>query len=148
MFKRTTPYAWKSGTSKYDKKYAALVKDHLSNMGTINGFAASIGVHRDTIYDWINRKPDFARAVMMGEGMREEKTVQMLNGIAATGDGNATAAIFLAKNFSNLTDKTQVEHSGGIEYVSNIPDSGVVKSKTADTGEPRKRGRPRKQVDE
>jgi hypothetical protein len=67
---------------------------------TWTAIAATIGVARETLYDWMDKKPDFSDAMKQSRHMAQlwwEDTLQGQSRGAFEG-GNATAAIFAMKN--------------------------------------------------
>lgn len=94
------------------KYFAAAV----GNFPTLAGFAASIGVSRETLHDWATakdvsgdlRNPTFSDAYKRAKELQEENLVRG----ALTGAYNATFAIFTAKNVLGWRDKVEQEITG------------------------------------
>lgn len=92
--------------SGYQKKYCKKIIDCMSNGKTITQFAASIGVHRGTIYEWQNAYPEFydayKKAMVKSEAYWEERMQK--------GDcKNPTTAIFFCKARFGWRDKQDIE---------------------------------------
>jgi len=97
-----------------------------SDLPLLSGFAASIGVCRDTVYEWATgrdkdgelKHPDFSYALKMAKDLQEKLLVTN----AMKGLYNSTFAIFTAKNILGWRDKREVEsiHSGEVRF--NISD--------------------------
>lgn len=83
---------------------------------TLAGFAASLGVSRDTLHDWATaknvsgdlRNPKFSDAYKRAKEMQEKNLVEG----ALTGAYNPTFAIFTAKNVLGWRDKVEQEITG------------------------------------
>lgn len=83
---------------------------------TLAGFAASIGVSRDTLHDWAHaknvsgdlRNPSFSDAYKKAKDLQEQNLVRG----ALTGIYNPTFAIFTAKNVLGWRDKVEQEITG------------------------------------
>lgn len=48
--------------SKYKPEFCNQIIKHCRNGGTIEQFASEVGVHKDTLYQWADKHPDFAYA--------------------------------------------------------------------------------------
>lgn len=48
--------------SKYDPKYCDALTEHMAKGLSFETFAAVVGVHRDTLYEWVKAHPEFAEA--------------------------------------------------------------------------------------
>lgn len=53
--------------SKYDPALGALVLAHMAAGASKTEVAAALGIHRDTLYSWARRHPDFADTLKRGE---------------------------------------------------------------------------------
>lgn len=73
---------------------------------TKEAFAASIGIHTETLINWAKANPDFFDAVKKAENLQKEILVQ--NGL--TGNYEKTFAIFTAKNVTDMSDKQTVDN--------------------------------------
>jgi len=119
--------------TKYKKEYCEMLITHMKQGLSFESFAPTIGVNRDTLYEWEHRHQIFSDAKKVGNehrclfvekiyinaamGRNEIK----INGRIEKLNPSAAMMIFLAKNTLNWRDKRDVEHSGGISI------SGVVK---------------------
>ena len=96
-----------TGKNDYEKEeYETQPED----FPTLEKFARKIGVNGDTIVEWAKRFPAFSAAYNAAKDLQKE--FLMDNGLA--GHYPPAAFIFVAKNVTNMRDKTEVEHSGGI----------------------------------
>jgi hypothetical protein len=120
---------------KYQPFFCALLVDHLSKGMTFQSFGACVGADRATVYRWLKHE-EFCDARKRGEASQEKTIVQMLQAVAhgqltRTYDktfmveglpivqqvteptsGNASAAMYLAKNILGWKDKHDVTISG------------------------------------
>lgn len=53
--------------TKYQAKYAAGLIEHMEKGGSFESYAAVIGVHRDTLYEWEKAHEEFSDAKKMGK---------------------------------------------------------------------------------
>lgn len=120
--------------SKYDPKYAKMFLDYFNvdpakktkEFPTKGGFAIRIGVHRDTLFEWAKKHPDFAEVYKRAEDFQERFLVN--RGLA--GRISPAFGIFALKNICNWHDKKDVEHSGkdgGPIRFSNLSDEELDK---------------------
>ena len=92
------------------------VMDVAEDMPTFSGFAKSIKVYRQTLYDWAEEHPDFAVAMETARTMQED--IWLIN--AMSGRYNAQFAQFFGKNCLGYKDKTEVEHDQAKPFEVNI----------------------------
>lgn len=97
----------------YKIEYNQRAKEFLSKGRSVESFAGSIGVARDTVYGWKEQHPDFERAIEEGLDNRKQLVEEMLIGIGKGEKGNVSAAIFLAKNWAGMRDDHGVHLTSG-----------------------------------
>lgn len=88
---------------------------HANPLPTLEQFATDIGVTDDSVVNWakeenVDKYPGFFAAYTYAKELQKDFLVQ--NGLA--GRYNSNFAIFVAKNFTNMRDKTEVEHTGEV----------------------------------
>lgn len=108
---------------KYKPEYCQQLVDHMATGMSFESFAANIGVHWDTLYEWCKVHPEFSEAKKEGKCL-ELKVWENLALCAASGMApksktfmgkvnpqNAAVLIFSLKNkFPKLyRDKTEIE---------------------------------------
>lgn len=113
--------------SKYHAKHCKPLVDHLAKGLSFESFGATIGVHRDTLYEWAKVHPPFSDAKKLGEAHRELFLIRLGQAIALdmpvkddagnivlqTGPkASASAWIFMAKNMLKWHDRQDVALSG------------------------------------
>lgn len=74
---------------------------------TLEGFAISIGVHRETLLNWADAHEEFFDALKRAKDMQKEILIQ--NGLV--GAYEKTFAIFTAKNVTDMRDRQQEENA-------------------------------------
>ena len=84
-----------------EKKYK-LIAD---NLPFFSAFAEKIGVHVDTLLEWVKVKEGFSEAYKKAKDI--QKRVLIKNGLA--GMWNPAFSIFTAKNLTDMRDKKEVE---------------------------------------
>lgn len=52
--------------SKYQPEYSTLLTEHMGLGYSFESFGGRIGVHKDTLYEWLKRFPDFSYAKDQG----------------------------------------------------------------------------------
>jgi len=97
--------------SNFKWEYAEKAIEFLSKGHSLEAFAAECHTTPKTVIDWRHRYPEFAEAVDIGLSHRRKFVEDILTNVAITGKGNASAAIFLAKNWAGMND-IQVDHEG------------------------------------
>jgi hypothetical protein len=76
--------------------------------------AADIGIHRQRVYEWVERHPDFADTVKLAQVKRQLFLERRL--LSADVGPVVTSTIFALKNAGaeDWRDKQDIEHSGGV----------------------------------
>jgi transposase-like protein len=106
--------------SKYDPAFCEQVIATGAEGGTLAEMADAIDIDRSTLNAWVEKHPEFSRAVK--RGLEKAQAWWERNGRLATFGGkegfNATSWIFNMKNrFSeDWKDKRETELSGGLEH--------------------------------
>lgn len=122
-----------------------LMTDEFGNMKTvpINAFAVQLGVHRDTLYDWKTRIPNFTQLVTK---RRKEiapisRVQKVWNGIymrAVTGDPRS-AALYLANHDPTFRmPQHEVKHEAGNTWAKLLAkkrDRKIIESQNIPEGE-------------
>lgn len=103
--------------SAYDEAFCETAIDVLSQGYSETVLAGEIGVVPTTIANWKLAHPEFLEAVKIGRARGVRIWEDRLATVAKDGGGNATAVIFGLKNraHEDWRDKTETEHSGGLE---------------------------------
>ena len=90
-------------------------------------FAGTINVGKRTIYEWVEKYPEFAAAKQIAKSKCEEFYINRLLdlGTGVAEKGNATSLIWLTKNILKWTDKeqSQGENSQPINITISKDDS-------------------------
>lgn len=96
--------------------------------------AAELGIHRQRVYEWMDRHPEFADTVKLAQAKRQLFLERRL--LTADAGPVVTSTIFALKNAGpeDWRDKREVEHSGGIETTTKEQrDAAVAAATRADT---------------
>jgi transposase-like protein len=85
--------------TKYRPEFVAEVATLAKQGKTITGIAAHFGVVRETIYDWMDKHPDFSDAIKLAKttqlGVLEDVLLKQAKGVI---EGNTAAIIWAMKN--------------------------------------------------
>lgn len=91
-----------------DKKTGEIVMDYGSTIGsfpTLEAFAVKIGTHPATLWEWGRKFPEFYEALQVAKAIQKEILVDG----ALRNSYNPLFAKFVAVNFTDMRDKTEVE---------------------------------------
>jgi hypothetical protein len=84
------------------------IEKGLIEFPTFEKFAVSINVHVDTMIEWAKEHENFSESYKKCKHLQKAFLIQMgLNGLYAP-----AAFCFVAKNCTDMRDKTEVEHTG------------------------------------
>jgi len=103
-----------TGKNDYSKEEPKLFPN---NLPTFERFAHTIGVHTDTLQEWVKKHKEFS--VSYRKAQQLQKDMLVANGL--TGLYQSNFAIFVAKNFTDMKDKAELEHSGELPIHIYIP---------------------------
>jgi len=92
--------------------------------------AAEIGIHRQRVYEWMDRHPEFADTVKLAQAKRQLFLERRL--LSADAGPVVTSTIFALKNAGpeDWRDKREVEHSGAIESTTKEQRDAAVAAAT------------------
>jgi transposase len=100
----------------YKPEYCQKVIDFMSQGYSLEAFAGSIGHHKQTVYEWRNKHPEFGDAIMRAfESCRLYWEKIGMQGVYSNDENakfNATAWIFNMKNRFGWRDQMNMEVSG------------------------------------
>lgn len=99
--------------TKYSKDFCPMLVEYMSKGLSLEAFVARIGITRETLYQWVDKYPDFKHAFSIGKGASQE--FWELRGIEAMRWGssvNGTVWKFNMQNRFGWRDKKDIEHSG------------------------------------
>lgn len=93
--------------------------------------AAEIGIHRQRVYEWVDRYPDFADTVKLAQAKRQLFLERRLLNNELAGP-QITSTIFALKNTNHedWRDKREVEHSGNMEVTTKEQRDAAVAAAT------------------
>jgi hypothetical protein len=119
--------------SKYKKQYCKDVVDFMAKGMSLTSFCAEIHTHRDTVYEWRKKYPEFDKACEIGFDMGQKFFESLMSNAAlgilpenlkrmgSTGI-NMTAVIFALKTrfHRDYSEKQKIEHSGNVSTTINF----------------------------
>lgn len=117
----------------YKPEYGEQILARMSEGLSLAAAAAEINVHRQRVYEWEARHPDFADTVKLARVKRQAFLERRLYG--ATEGPVVTSSIFALKNAGpdDWRDKREVEHSGAVDTSSKEQrDAAVAAASRAD----------------
>ena len=102
------------GPTKYKPAYPDDVKEHLAQGYTLASWAGTVGVCRETCYNWANKHKEFINAIKIGRAKGQLVWEKRLETQALTNAGNTASIIFAMKNLykDDWADKIINEVSG------------------------------------
>lgn len=100
----------------YDPAYCDEAETFLADGYSVAALAGHLRVAKSTVYEWIDRHPEFSDAVKRGQAGAVYWWEKANRNLAMTGEGNATACVFGLKNRASdeWRDKVETEHSGNV----------------------------------
>ena len=88
-----------------------------NELPTINGFCIKIGIHPDTLHEWVKKYSHFSDAYKRAKIMQEEFWQQN----SMRGLYNPLFTIFMGKNVFGWKDKTEVEQTSRVVIEEKQP---------------------------
>lgn len=93
--------------SKYKPIMCKRVKDYLSQGYSKRATAGLMGVHVDTLFEWIKVHPEFAEAMAVGSQMGEARYTKLMMNMSEGAKGSPQAAIFMMKNLYRYSERNE-----------------------------------------
>lgn len=107
--------------SKYDPGYCDEAIEFIGKQGfSKEAFAGYLEISRDTLYEWINKYPEFSDSIKKAEAISLKHWEELGKDMILHGQGNSAVYIFTMKNRFGWVDRTATEYSGKIEHEHNI----------------------------
>ncbi len=100
----------KDGKVTFKKEEWKIVPNTLP---TIQKFCDKIGTTRKTLLEWTTKHPEFLNAYEIAKEKYKDFLIE--NGLMNLYNG--AFAIFVAKNTTDMKDKTELEHSGSVDLM-------------------------------
>ena len=94
---------------KYHPSFGPRIVAHMSKGFSLTAAAAKCDIHRQTVYDWENKHPEFSDAIKLG---RDKRAAFLEIGLIGAPDGpTVTSRIFALKNAAphEFREKTEVQ---------------------------------------
>jgi len=95
----------------FQEKYCDIAREYLAQGHSLDALAAKLKCSRITVYNWKEKHKNFEEAIEEGFSSRTGMVEDILTHNAKTGQGGAAVAIFLAKNWASMKDKTEVDNN-------------------------------------
>lgn len=98
----------------FDESYGQSILELMASGLSLAASAAEIGVHRQRVYEWMDRHPEFADTVKVAQAKRQLFLERRL--LSAEIGPVVTSTIFALKNAGpeDWRDKREIEHSGEV----------------------------------
>lgn len=98
----------------YKPEFGELILASMKEGFSLAASAAKIGVHRQRVYDWVERYPEFSDTVKLAMVLRQAFLEERL--MSAETGPVVTSSIFALKNAgaADWREKQEVEHSGSV----------------------------------
>lgn len=109
----------------YKSEYCEMLIEHMRNGASFDTFGVTIGVSKDTLYDWVERHQEFldAKKVAFDESKKCWENIMYQQ---ATGkiNGSSTALIFALKNRfpKDYRDRTEQKVQAYVGDIENDPE--------------------------
>lgn len=103
--------------TKYDSSFVDKAITYLKSCGrentklpTVEGFAIYLGVHRDTLYEWSKKYPEFSDTIKEIEMLQKEQLIN--DGIYGGKEVNATIVKLLLQSNHGMRETQDVTSAG------------------------------------
>ena len=119
----------------YRAEFSDLLMKHMQQGLSFESFAAVVGVHRDTLYEWVKQNPRFSDTLKMGReaSLLHWEKVGMMGMHGKIKGFNAAVYIFNLKNRFGWTDN--FDFNGRLKTsttVKTVTQTEVLKAKQAE----------------
>ena len=106
--------------SKYRPEYCQSVQDYMGKGYSLTAFAGSIGIPRDTVYQWEANYPEFSYAIKSARGKRVEALERVL--LEAETSPKVTSRIFALKNAApdEWRDRLETDNTVNIKITHKV----------------------------
>jgi hypothetical protein len=92
---------------------------------TVVGFCKTIRINRDTFYEWVKVHKSFSDTFKWVKALQKDFLIQS----GLSGRYNPIFSKFVAINLTDMVDKKEVEHSGGLSLTQILNEAGNKESK-------------------
>lgn len=117
----------------YRPEYCQLVIDEMKTGASVVSFAAKIGVHRETVFQWARTIPEFSASLKQAQQIAQAWWENLMRATAAgQAKGNLGAQIFWMKNRFREDWKDRYDHeimpvTAENEILKTIPSEDLAK---------------------
>lgn len=111
------------GKVQYNPSFCEEVIKFIGSGHSVEAWAGKIGAGRTMVYYWREHHADFKEALELALDLRTQYCENLLKSLA-TGErtGNPASAIFLAKNWTQMRDQTDLEVKGALSVTMFMPE--------------------------
>jgi hypothetical protein len=103
---------------KYNQSYAKRIVDRMRKGFSLTAAAGYCNVHRQTVYDWEAKHPEFSDAIKLG---RDKRAAFLEIGLIGAPDGpTVTSRIFALKNAAPHEFREKVDFTLGLPDVTHL----------------------------
>ena len=106
------PTKYNVGMLQSTLEYLENCKADERSLPSVEGLALSLGINKDTVYEWDKRYPKFSDALKEIKMAQKQRLQE--NGL--TNRFNPTMAIFLLKTNHGMIEKTQVDTNVSLDH--------------------------------
>jgi len=110
---RPTKYENETTVAKVDAITNAMIAEKFFDFCGVEHIAYALGIHKDTVYEWVKKYDEFSEAIKRWETKRN----MLFYKLAASQQVQPGKWIFLAKNWLGMTDRQEVSHGGQVEHI-------------------------------
>ena len=104
-------------SSKYRPEFCQMMVDDMAKGYSFEAFAGLIGVHKETMYQWVKKHPDFAeakkRAFDANRRYWEKVGIEQSSYTGTSKHGSSSSFIFNMKNRFDWVDKKETKLDAG-----------------------------------
>lgn len=106
--------------TKYTEDMPKTIIDYMSQGNSLIQFAALVGVHKDTIYEWANRHPEFSDAFRKARILCEAWWEKYYANALMNKEVNGNLLKFYMSARFGWSEKTENKLSGTITHESSL----------------------------
>ena len=92
--------------TKYDPKYCEEVIEFMAKGFSFEAFAGHIGAHKDTLYEWVKKYPEFSASLNRLKRLQKEQLSN--DGVYGGKDVNPTIVKLLLQNNHGMKERNDV----------------------------------------
>jgi hypothetical protein len=112
--------------SEFKEAYGEEILGLMAEGLSLAASAAELGIHRQRVYEWVEKYPEFADTVKLAQAKRQLFLERRL--LKADVGPVVTSTIFALKNAAaeDWREKQEVEHNGAVNIIYSSEDAKVL----------------------